>query len=163
MKPISSTMLVATLLAGSAACTGQRAAPVVLLDARAECARAAAGPAMQIDPAVVHGAEVALAEAEVAWKHAPDDPSTIARIVVAQRKAQLAESVAATVIAHRRAQQATAQRKALMEARLREARAQAEYFREQQQSARNRAAGVTERQPIDLFERDPADSGNRLR
>jgi hypothetical protein len=180
MKPISSTMLVASFLVGTTACAAQRAAPVVLLDARAECARAAAGPAMQIDPAVVHGAEVALAEAELAWKRAPDDPSTIARIVVAQRKAQIAESVAATVIAHRDARQATAQRHALLEARRREAQAQLEYFRERASGVTARQpvdrtarrtvdmterqpVDLTERQPADLLEKEPADSENRLR
>jgi hypothetical protein len=135
-------MGVAFVLAGSAACVVPRAAPRSLLDARAECTRAATGPAMEIDPAVVHGAEAALAEAELAWKRAPDDPSTAARALIALRKAQIAESVASTVVAHAEAREAEGLRQALLEARRREAQALRDYVID-------KVEGVTETQPPD--------------
>jgi outer membrane protein OmpA-like peptidoglycan-associated protein len=64
------------------------------VDARQELASAKGGLAAQLDPTDVHEAELALRRAEDAWSNAPDDPNTTDAIVIAQRKAQIAEAEA---------------------------------------------------------------------
>ncbi len=84
-------------LVGSLACGGTRPPPQTLLDARRELANAKGGIAAQLDPTDVHEAELALQKAESAWSNQPDDPNTNDVIVIAQRKAQIAQAEAASL------------------------------------------------------------------
>jgi outer membrane protein OmpA-like peptidoglycan-associated protein len=81
-------------LLAAAACGGGLPPPKSLVDARQELASAKGGLAAQLDPTDVHEAELALRRAEDAWSNAPDDPNTTDAIVIAQRKAQIAEAEA---------------------------------------------------------------------
>ena len=108
-------------------CTTQEAPPHVprpLAAARAEVARAHNGPAARLQPVAVDDAEAALADAEAAY--AEDYDNAELRAIYAQRKAQLAESMAATKMAREKAHDATAQRNVLLETRAAEARVIAE-------------------------------------
>jgi outer membrane protein OmpA-like peptidoglycan-associated protein len=79
------------------ACGGAAPPPKSLVDARNELASAKGGLAAQLDPTDVHEAELALRKAEDAWSNAPDDPNTNDTIVIAQRKAQIAEAEASAM------------------------------------------------------------------
>jgi outer membrane protein OmpA-like peptidoglycan-associated protein len=79
------------------ACGGAGLPPKALVDARSEFQQAKTGVAIQLDPTDVHEADLALQKAENAWQSEPDDPNTIDLAVIAQRKAQIAEAVAATM------------------------------------------------------------------
>ena len=94
-RTIFSTATLLTL--GAAGCAARTPAPVELTNARVEVARAQHGPASQLDPAGVHEAQVALANAEKAWSDAPEDPNTIDLAVIAQVRAEIAESHASTL------------------------------------------------------------------
>ncbi|HEY3822373.1 MAG TPA: OmpA family protein [Polyangiaceae bacterium] len=95
-------------LVGLVAC-GEAAPPKSLVDARNDYYQAREGLAGRLDPTDVHEADVALQRAERAWKNAPDQPSTIDLAVVADRKALLAQSVAATLKSQQQVQLITAQ------------------------------------------------------
>ncbi len=77
MNHCYTAIVAATVLAGAAACSGQRMPPKALVDARADYFHAKDGPAMQLDPTQVHGAEVALDKAERAWQESPGDPTAV--------------------------------------------------------------------------------------
>ena len=102
-------IVVATVLAGAAACAGQRMPPKALVDARADYFRAKDGPAMNLDPTQLHEAEVALDRAERAWQDSPSDPTTVDVAMIADRKALLAEAEAAALQAQREVARARAQ------------------------------------------------------
>jgi outer membrane protein OmpA-like peptidoglycan-associated protein len=97
------------LLAGAAACGGERQTPRSLVDARNDVQRAHAGPALQLDPAAVHDADVALQRAETAFAEHPDDPSTNDLALIADRKALLAQSEATSIRAQQQTRQARSQ------------------------------------------------------
>jgi len=101
MNPRYTAIVAVTVLAGAAACSGQRMPPKALVDARADYFRAKDGPAMQLDPTHVHEAEIALDRAEHAWQESPSDPTAIDLAMIADRKALLAEAEAATIQAQR--------------------------------------------------------------
>ena len=115
------------LVAATWGCTTQEAPPHVpraLAAARAEVARAHNGPAARLQPVAIDNAEAALADAEAAY--AVDYENAELRAIYAQRKAQLAESMAATKMAREKAHDATAQRNLLLQTRAAEARVIAE-------------------------------------
>jgi hypothetical protein len=112
------------VVASTAACTHTTRVPRALSAARAEVARAENGPAGSLQTAAVGDAEAALADAEAAYKENNEDAEL--RAVYAQRKAQLAESLAATEVAHKRAHDAIAERNLLLDVRSAEARVIAE-------------------------------------
>jgi hypothetical protein len=112
------------LVASTAGCAHQARVPRSLAAARAECARAENGPARRLQPVAVDEAEAALAAAEAAHK-AKDDLAEL-RAIYAQRKAQLAQSLAATEMARQKEHDAIAQRTVLLEVRAAEARVLAE-------------------------------------
>jgi hypothetical protein len=121
---IGSGVLVALLAATGLGCAHRDSTPRALAAARAECKRAENGPARHLESVVVDDAEAALAAAEAAY----DDNDDLAELlaVFAQRKAQLAESLAATKMARRRAHESIAERNVLLEVRAAEARVIAE-------------------------------------
>jgi outer membrane protein OmpA-like peptidoglycan-associated protein len=88
---------VAVVAAGSAACASPQVAPRSLMEAREEFLRAKEGPAGRLDPTDVHEADLALQRAEQAWRDEPNDPSTSDLVIVADRRALLAESEASTL------------------------------------------------------------------
>jgi outer membrane protein OmpA-like peptidoglycan-associated protein len=92
----------------AAACASEHFPPKALLDARADFLHARNGIAMGLDPTDVHEADVALQRAEQAWQDSPNDPTTIDLAVIADRKALVAQSEAATIKAQQDAQQAAA-------------------------------------------------------
>jgi hypothetical protein len=98
--------------------------PRPLAAARAETARAENGPARRLQPVAVDDAEAALAAAEASY--AANDDLAELRAVYAQRKAQLAQSLAATEMARQKEHDAIAQRNILLEVRAAEARVIAE-------------------------------------
>ena len=112
------------LVASTWGCTHEVPPPRALKAARAEVARAENGPASHLQSVAVDDAEAALAQAEAAYKADDDDAELFA--VYAQRKAQLAQSLAATEMARQKAHDAIAQRNVLLEVRSAEARVIAE-------------------------------------
>ena len=118
---IGTAVVLPLLLVG---CTHQASVPRALTAARAECARAENGPARRLQPVAVDDAEAALAEAEAAYLEGNDLAEL--RAIYAQRKAQLAESLAATEMAREKAHDAIAQRNVLLEVRAAEVRVIAE-------------------------------------
>jgi outer membrane protein OmpA-like peptidoglycan-associated protein len=123
--------LLAPLVAGTLACAGQRMPPKALVDARADFQRTKDSAAMQLDPADVHEADVALQRAEQAWLDAPDDPRTVDLAVIADRKALVARSAAAGMKADEEARQATAALESIRNARLQSTQQQLGTTREQ--------------------------------
>lgn len=117
---IGRAVIVPLFLVGSAAaCTHEASTPRALSAARAECARAENGPARRLQPVAVDDAQAALAGAEAAYDNEDDDADL--RALYAQRKAQLAESLAATEMAREKTHDAVAQRNVLLEVRAAEA------------------------------------------
>jgi outer membrane protein OmpA-like peptidoglycan-associated protein len=76
--------------------------------------------AMQLDPAGVREAAIALRRAEVAWRNAPSDPVTTDLAIIADRKALMAQSRAQTFKAQQDAQMAMQQLQAVREEQLRQ-------------------------------------------
>ena len=95
-------------LVGMAACGGERMPPKALVDARAAFYQARDGVAARLDPTDLHEADIALQRAERAWERAPDEATTVDLAVVADRKAQLAQSAALTMQAQQNTQEASA-------------------------------------------------------
>jgi outer membrane protein OmpA-like peptidoglycan-associated protein len=104
---LSSSVALALGLSFCAACA-EHIPPVELTNARAEMVRAKQS-AMQLAPAKVHDAELALQKAEQAFSSEPDDPSTIDLAIVAQLRAKQAETEAATLAAQATKAEATLQ------------------------------------------------------
>jgi outer membrane protein OmpA-like peptidoglycan-associated protein len=111
-------------LAGSSGCGGSRPPPKSLLDARAELATAKGGLAGQLDPTDVHAAELALQKAESAWSSAPDDLNTNDLIVIAQRRAQIAQAEAASLKAQQDVEAAKRDLQDVLSSQLKSARGQ---------------------------------------
>jgi outer membrane protein OmpA-like peptidoglycan-associated protein len=109
MKWNSFAAIAAVSAVASSACAEQRVPPRSLLDARMDVLRARDGIAMQLDPADVHEADVALEKAEQAWSSSPNDPVTADLASIADRKALLAESRALALKAAQDKQQAISQ------------------------------------------------------
>ncbi len=127
------SVFILAALAGStalAACGGERVPPKSLVDARAEYARANSGITLQLDPADVHEADLALRKAESAWQSSPDDPNTTDLAVIAQRKAQIAQAEAAAIQAQKDAEKAKADQAAAVQAQLLAARGQLDQARQ---------------------------------
>jgi outer membrane protein OmpA-like peptidoglycan-associated protein len=112
------------IIAGSAACGGERIPPKSLVDARADYSTARNGIAMQFDPTDVHEADVALQNAEQAWQNSPDEPSTGDLAMIADRKALLAEAQAGTMKAQQDTQLASQQLQATRASQLQNAQGQ---------------------------------------
>ena len=111
-------------LFGVAACGGEKIPPKSLVDARTDYFQARDGIAGRLDPTDVHEADVALQKAEHAWSSSPDEPGTTDLAIIADRKALLAQSVAATMKSQQDVQQITAQIEALKTQQLRNAQGQ---------------------------------------
>jgi outer membrane protein OmpA-like peptidoglycan-associated protein len=116
--------LAVPLVVLAAACADQRMPPKALTDAREEYTHAKDGVAMQLDPADVHEADVALQRAEQAWRDDPDSPSTGDLAVVADRKAQIAQATAVTIKSQQDAQAARTQLETMNVSALANARGQ---------------------------------------
>jgi hypothetical protein len=140
------------VIASAAACTHEASVPRPLAAARAECARAENGPARRLQPVAVDDAEAALADAEAAYMNEDDDAGL--RAIFAQRKAQLAESLAATQMAREKTHDAIAQRTVLLEVRAAEARVIAE--RNAPAPAPRTTMGAAEMQPAKSTPSQPA-------
>jgi outer membrane protein OmpA-like peptidoglycan-associated protein len=117
-------LAVPVTLVGVVACGGERIPPKGLADARADYYQARDGIAGRLDPTDVHEADVSLQKAERAWENAPDEPTTADLAIIADRKALLADAVAATMKSQQDAQAATAQLEALKTQQLRSAQGQ---------------------------------------
>ena len=117
-------LAVPVTLFGVAACGGERIPPKGLVDARTDYYQARDGLAGRLDPTDVHEADVALQKAEHAWENAPNEPITVDLAIVADRKALLAQSVAATMKSQQDAQASVAQLEALKTEQLKSARGQ---------------------------------------
>jgi outer membrane protein OmpA-like peptidoglycan-associated protein len=120
------------------ACAGERIPPKALVDARADYLGARDGIAMKLDPTDVHEADVALERAEQAWQASPNDPNTVNLALIADRKALIAQSHAATIKAEQDSQQA-----AVLLAAMKSAQMQAT---EGQLSQTQRVLGATQMQ-----------------
>jgi outer membrane protein OmpA-like peptidoglycan-associated protein len=105
-------------------CAGERIRPKALVDARDDYVHAKDGLAMQLDPTDVHEAQVALDRAEAAWQSSPDDPKVVDLAIIADRKALVAQSQAATLKAEHDAQQAAADLQAIKSVQLQATRGQ---------------------------------------
>jgi outer membrane protein OmpA-like peptidoglycan-associated protein len=141
----------AAVLCGSlalAACGGDRIPPPQLVDARKELLQAKGGVALQLDPTDVHVADLALQQAEQAWNSEPDDPNTIDLAVIAQRKAQIAESEAAAMKSQRDAELAKQQYQATVSSQLN----QAQQALNQTQQALNQTQGELQRKQAEAAE-----------
>ena len=113
------------------ACGGAPPAPPELANARASYARASTGPASQLDPAEVHDAKVALDRAEAAFNDDPTAGPTLDYSVVADLKAQYAES-RANILQSEKDKVAAAQAlSAAQQAQLAAAQGQAKQFQQQ--------------------------------
>ena len=117
-------LAVPVTLLGVAACGGERIPPKGLVDARADYNQARDGLAARLDPTDLHEADVALQKAERAWESAPEAPITTDLALVADRKALLATSVAATMKSQQEVQQTMAQIEALKAQQLKSAQGQ---------------------------------------
>jgi outer membrane protein OmpA-like peptidoglycan-associated protein len=117
-------LAVPVTLFGVAACGGERIPPKSLVDARADYYQARDGLAGRLDPTDVHEADVSLQKAERAWENEPDAPTTVDMAIIADRKALLAQSVAATMKSQQDAQAIMAQIEALKTQQLRSAQGQ---------------------------------------
>ena len=90
------------LVAGAALTYGCAASvPSELVDARAAYRHASEGPAVQLAPADLHKAKVALAEAETSFSKDSDSYHTTDLAYVAQRTAQMADAQASIVTAQK--------------------------------------------------------------
>jgi outer membrane protein OmpA-like peptidoglycan-associated protein len=150
-----------------AACAGERVPPKALVDARDHYVHAKDGLAMQLDPTDVHEADLALQNAERAWQNSPDDPSTVDLAIVADRKALIAESQAATLKAEQDASQATAQLQLLKTGQLQTARGQLTQTREvlgatQMQLQQQTAAAEAQQQKLKELERKLSDARDTI-
>jgi outer membrane protein OmpA-like peptidoglycan-associated protein len=124
MKPYFAAVFAAVSALGFSACAGEKVPPRSLLDARMDVLRAKDGIAMQLDPADVHQADVALQRAEQAWRSSPDDPSSADLALVADRMALIAQSRALAMKAGQEKQQAIAQLEATRASQLQTTRGQ---------------------------------------
>jgi outer membrane protein OmpA-like peptidoglycan-associated protein len=107
-----------------AACAGQQTPPQTLVDARAELVHVHDGIAGQLDPTDVHEADIALDNAERAWRDSPNDPSVNDLAMLANNKARTAQAAAEALKAQQDAQAATAQLQSLHGAQLQNAQSQ---------------------------------------
>lgn len=98
--------------------------PMELLSARSAYASASAGPASTLVPAELHKAHVALLDAEAAFKEDPKGYHTADLAYVAQRKAELAATLAAHASSERSAQASNSQYQASQDAIMRDTKAQ---------------------------------------
>jgi outer membrane protein OmpA-like peptidoglycan-associated protein len=105
-------------------CAGERMAPKSLVDARTDYGAAKSGLAMQLDPTDVHEADVSLQKAERAWQDAPDEPSTMDLIIIADRKALIAQTEATAIKAQQDAVEAKRQLDAMTSSQLQAAKGQ---------------------------------------
>ncbi|CAN5880901.1 hypothetical protein BH11MYX4_BH11MYX4_26650 [soil metagenome] len=103
--------LISVLSLATFAC-GTTAPPSELVDARAAYARAAAGPAAQLDPADLHTAKMSLDAAERQFADESDSPGTKDTAYVALRRTELAESRGRTIAAEKQKEQIAAQAQA---------------------------------------------------
>jgi outer membrane protein OmpA-like peptidoglycan-associated protein len=117
-------LAVPVTLVGVISCGGERVPPKGLVDARADYYQARDGLAGRLDPTDVHEADVSLQKAERAWENAPDEPTTVDLAIIADRKALLADAVAATMKSQQDTQAAIAQLEALKTQQLRSAQGQ---------------------------------------
>jgi outer membrane protein OmpA-like peptidoglycan-associated protein len=102
------TVALPLVVGAAVSCAGTRVPPRELTEARDELfrAREAAGA---IDPTDVHEADVALANAERAWRQDPGSPSSLDLAIVALRRGQIAEAEAQAAQALKRAEVAKRQ------------------------------------------------------
>ncbi len=112
------------LFAVCAGCATQHVTPPALAEAREEFSRAKNGVAIQLDPTDVHEADLALQRAEAAFRDQPDDPTTTDLAIVADRRALIAETQAATMQAQEQARSAKQQGAEMTSAQLQNARGQ---------------------------------------
>ena len=122
MRHIVRQLAVLTLGLVAMACASTRPVPHELADAREAYNRAVAGPGAELAPAQLHVAKESLDRAENAFKDDAEGQETKDLAYVAQRKAQLADSIANSELAK---QQKTQAEKALYAAHT-EGRQQAE-------------------------------------
>jgi outer membrane protein OmpA-like peptidoglycan-associated protein len=112
------------MLIAMVGCAAEHIRPKALVDAREDYVHAKDGLAMQLDPTDVHEAQVALERAETAWQDAPDDPKVVDLAIIADRKALVAQSQAATARAEQVAQKAAADIEVMKSAQLQATRGQ---------------------------------------
>ncbi|MGO9839270.1 MAG: OmpA family protein [Polyangiaceae bacterium] len=120
----TATVALPLAFSGLLACGASQLPPRSLIEAREEFVRAKDGLAMQLDPTDVHEADVALQRAEQAWQSSPDDARTTDLIIIADRKALIAESQAAAIKAEQDTQDANRQVEALRASQLQSAQGQ---------------------------------------
>lgn len=97
--------------------------PIELSNAQHAFQQAAAGPAATLVPAELHKAHEALVEAETAFKDDPKGYHTLDLAYVAQRKAQLADALAANASAAKSAASANAQYQSTQDAIMQDTKA----------------------------------------
>lgn len=160
-------VVVPVILIGSAACGGQRVPPQSLADARMDLVRGEDGIAMQLDPTDVHEAEVALQRAEMAWQNAPDDPNTAAMVLIADRKALIAQARAMEMRADQEALQATRQLEANRTTQLQTAKGELNQTRQvlgatELQLRQQQAASVAQQQRMQVLEANLKDARDTI-
>jgi len=124
MNRLHERIIIGPVLLAAVACAGTHVPPKALTDARDDYLHARDGLAMQLDPTDVHEAQLALERAERAWEASPDDPTAVDLAIIADRRALLAQSQAATIKAYDDRNRAAAALETAKAAQLQSARAQ---------------------------------------
>jgi outer membrane protein OmpA-like peptidoglycan-associated protein len=163
MKGNLAAVFVSISAAGLPACGGERVPPRSLLDARMEVLRAKDGIAMQLDPAGVRQADLALQTAEAAWRVSPNDPSTMDLALIADRKARIAQSHAMAIKAAQDQEQAISQLEAARAAQLQMAQGQLTQTQQvlgatQMQLRQEQAAAAAQQQRLQALEANLKDA-----
>ena len=160
-------MIVVPMVFGGLAACAQPEPPKTLLDARADFARSRDGVAGKFDPTDVHEAEFALSRAEQAWRDAPDDPSTGDLVLIADRKALIAESTGDALAQAQSAGQSKEQLDATHAAQLKSANGQLAQSQQQLgatqvQLQSTQAAAAAQAQKLAALEASLADARNTI-
>jgi outer membrane protein OmpA-like peptidoglycan-associated protein len=118
MRPYVPALVLTIAFLGGCAAT----IPTELASARLAYQQASSGPAATVVPAEVHKAQEALAQAEAAFESDPRGFHTKDLAYVAQRKAQLAEALAAAATASHNADSADSQYQSTQDAIMKDTR-----------------------------------------
>jgi outer membrane protein OmpA-like peptidoglycan-associated protein len=138
------------------ACAKEQLPPRALVQARSDYMMTERGVAMQLDPAGVREAAIALRRAENAWRSAPSDPVTTDLAIIADRKALMAQSRAQTFKAQQDAQMAMQQLQTVREEQLRQT--QQALGATEMQLQQQRAATEMQQQRLQDLENDLKDA-----
>src|SRR4051812_5345374 len=105
MRNLSSLIAVAGLTF-AIGCASSHPVPRELASARDAYNRASSGPALELAPAQLHTAKLALDKAEKAFEEKPGSPDARDLAYLAERKSQLVEAQAGTLLAQQQTSRA---------------------------------------------------------